>query len=989
MAQPARQRSIPSLVSIAPEAALQALSEGHTVVTANRRLVRMLRGQYDRAQAAGGAEAWAGADILSWEDWSRRCWEDGNDLAALAGDAGEGPREGAGEGAGEKAGDSPGSAGRCLSPGQAELVWEEVIAASPHGRSLPTTSGTTTSGTASEAMAAWDLLQAWRLPIPVVSPRGTLENRAFSQWAMEYQRLCAERGWMDETAIPEQLAGFFASGLVSPPNRLILAGFDDFTPRQQHLLEALSTQGASLEEIVWPERAVHSVRLPFPDQEGEVLGAARWAKTLLEANPERRIGIVVPELPRLRSLIAQVFEDLLAPASVLPGASRHGLPFNISLGLPLSDYPLVATALGLLSLSPGMQGWEKVNLLFHTPFLPGWEAERDARASLESRLRKRGGEGVSLATVQAFSDPPKAAPGQEHPPERANHDKGAPSGHVHAPLLGAALGRWRKRIGAIERRLPPSGWAVAFSSLLEALGWPGDRPLDSAEFQTREKWNRLLEALARLDPAARPMTHGEALSLLARMAASEIFQPESPDAPIQVLGVLEAAGLECDHLWVMGLHDGAWPPNPRPNAFLPAALQRRHDMPHASPEHNLAAARMVMSRLDAASADRVAGYPAMAEERAVAPSPLIAHFPESTLDALGVKEAPLYLEHLAGFGTLESYSDFQAPSLPPGMSVSGGTALFAEQAACPFRAFARFRLHAESPVLPEAGMTPMERGTLAHKALERAWGRIASHAALCALDAGELRQRTEAAAGEALADFLEGRADRMGERETTLELERLSRLLMDWLELEKQRQPFQVEQRETEIAFEIGGISGTGRIDRIDLLEDGKRIILDYKTGALKSNAWMGDRPDEPQLPLYCVSADFELGGVAFAGLKRGSIGFMGLAEDEAQFPKARPFDLAADPGGEPFGSKAALLNRWKQVLESLGRSYRGGDARAMPKNIATTCRHCHLPTLCRIAELSREYGQFATENTENNEHTEHTGNTGAGGRARGGGQDE
>ena len=128
---------------------------------------------------------------------------------------------------------------------------------------------------------------------------------------------------------------------------------------------------------------------------------------------------------------------------------------------------------------------------------------------------------------------------------------------------------------------------------------------------------------------------------------------------------------------------------------------------------------------------------------------------------------------------------------------------------------------------------------------------------------------------------------------------------------------------------------------------------------------------------------------MAFAGLKRGSIGFMGLAEDEAQFPKARPFDLAADPGGEPFGSKAALLNRWKQVLESLGRSYRGGDARAMPKNIATTCRHCHLPTLCRIAELSREYGQFATENTENNEHTEHTGNTGAGGRARGGGQDE
>ena len=949
MAQPGKQRSIQSLVSIPPESALQALSEGHTVVTANRRLVRMLRGQYDRAQAAGGAEAWAGADILSWEDWCRRGWEDGNDEAAL------------GEAAGNDAHGGAGSAGRCLSSGQAALVWEEVIMASPHGRSLPAA-----AEAASEAMSAWELLQAWRLPIPVVSPQGTLENRAFYQWAVEFQRLCAERGWMDETAIPEQLADFFASGLVPPPRRLILAGFDDFTPRQQHLLEALSTQGVSLEEIVWPERPGSRVRLAFSDQEGEVLGAARWARTLLEAGPEQRIGIVVPELPRLRSLIERVFEDLLAPACVLPGSSRGNRPFNISLGLPLSECPLVAAALGLLSLSPGMQDWEKVNLLLHTPFLPGWEGERDARAYLESRLKKRGGEGVSLATLQAFSNPPKAGPGPADPPERATDGRGGASGHVHAPMLGSALARWRRCADAIERRMPPSGWAVAFSSLLEALGWPGERPLDSVEFQTREKWNQLLEALARLDPAAGPMSHGKALSLLARMAAAEIFQPESPDAPIQVMGVLEAAGLECDHLWVMGAHDEAWPPNPRPNAFLPAALQRRHDMPRASPERNLAAAHIVMSRLGAASVDIVAGYPLMAEDRAVAPSPLIAHFPQTTLDALGVKEAALYLEHLSGSGGLEPYGDFQAPPLTPGMSVSGGTALFAEQAACPFRAFARFRLHADSPVLPEAGMTLMERGTLAHKALERAWGRIASHGALCALDDGELRQRAEAAAGEALADFMEGRSDRLGARETALELERLSHLLMDWLEFEKQRQPFQVEKRETEIDFEIGGISVTGRIDRIDLLESGKRIILDYKTGDLKANSWMGDRPDEPQLPLYCVSADFELGGVAFAGLKRGSIGFMGLAEEEAQFPKARPFHLAADPGGEPFGSKAALLNRWKQVLESLGQSYRNGDARVMPKNIAVTCRHCHLPALCRIAELSSEYGQIATEITEN-----------------------
>ena len=59
-----------------------------------------------------------------------------------------------------------------------------------------------------------------------------------------------------------------------------------------------------------------------------------------------------------------------------------------------------------------------------------------------------------------------------------------------------------------------------------------------------------------------------------RLAAQTLFQPEAPDVPIQVLGVLESAGLEFDHLWVMGLTDEAWPIPARPNPFIPVALQR-------------------------------------------------------------------------------------------------------------------------------------------------------------------------------------------------------------------------------------------------------------------------------------------------------------------------------------------------------------------------------------------------------------------------------
>ena len=84
------------------------------------------------------------------------------------------------------------------------------------------------------------------------------------------------------------------------------------------------------------------------------------------------------------------------------------------------------------------------------------------------------------------------------------------------------------------------------------------------------------------------MGYGEALARLRRLAAQTLFQPEAPDAPVQILGVLESAGMSFDHLWVMGLSDEAWPIHPRPNPFLPLEAQRQARVPEASLEATLA-----------------------------------------------------------------------------------------------------------------------------------------------------------------------------------------------------------------------------------------------------------------------------------------------------------------------------------------------------------------------------------------------------------------
>ena len=61
--------------------------------------------------------------------------------------------------------------------------------------------------------------------------------------------------------------------------------------------------------------------------------------------------------------------------------------------------------------------------------------------------------------------------------------------------------------------------------------------------------------------------------------------------PIQVVGVLESAQLEFDHLWVLGLSDDTWPRPARPNPLLPLELQRSRGVPRASAEWELAFAR--------------------------------------------------------------------------------------------------------------------------------------------------------------------------------------------------------------------------------------------------------------------------------------------------------------------------------------------------------------------------------------------------------------
>jgi probable DNA repair protein len=396
------------------------------------------------------------------------------------------------------------------------------------------------------------------------------------------------------------------------------------------------------------------------------------------------------------------------------------------------------------------------------------------------------------------------------------------------------------------------------------------------------------------------------------------------------MDMLEAAGSQFDALWIAGLHGGVWPEAPRPNPFLPLSLQRCAGMPHSSPERELAYAKRITERLLASATEVVCSYPLFSGEEKLRVSPLIEAVPDVAASDV-VFDAPLR-GIFAATAPLEVQPLGQAPELAPGTLQSGGMGVLADQAACPFRAFARHRLGTREYGAPDIGISPSERGNVAHKALEYFWRDVGSRRDLLARPAEEIDAAIESSIHAALDSGLSRRQRNTSlERSRVLEHDRLKLLLAEWLQLEAARPDFEVVEREAPRRIDAGGVRLDLKVDRIDRMPSGKYVVLDYKTSdKLKVQDWDGERPDAPQLPLYAVKSGREVEGVYYAKLVPRDTELMGHA-------------------GEAL---AWRVPEWSRVVEQLGSSFARGDAAVDPKYAGKTCELCDLHSLCRIAEV-------------------------------------
>jgi probable DNA repair protein len=853
-------------------AVAETLARGGLVVTANNRLARNLRSDFDRQQIASGLKAWRTPRVLPWSGWLKTLW-----LRA-------------------RINPTSGNPIRLLSAFQARLAWQTVI--ERHVDEAGSASASSPAAIANLASRSWALACAWRIePARLLEAADSPDSESFARWAMAYSVYCRDKAWIDEPSLPSAIARVANTGIPAQDNSVSLVGFRDPTPAERLLVDSLTGSGWA---IAW----VPLDRVPSPevrqviaaDPRAELEAAARWARQAKSLCQDSRVAVVVPDLSQRREEVRRIFRDVFDPAWATDKASN--VPVNISLGVPLAESGIIHGALLLLRLLSQNVDYREVGQLLRSPYVAGAQTEGPARARFDLRFRDRVGLRVTVDDLLAEL-------------ERAGLGMAA---RLRAAVATAGAGTTRA----------PSAWVPVISSFLDEAGWPGDRVTTSEEHQALRSWHEIFDEFAASDAVSSRIDRSHAMIGVAQLARDKIHQPEAAIDGVQVMGVLEAVGQTFDQLWVCGLTADKWPPPARPDALLPLQLQRDLGVPDSSPERTRQWAEGILDALSHSAPEVFLSSPKADGEEVLDPSPLVEAHPVSPLDALVSYDAPMRGRQLFNERPPMVRRVDVAPAVGPGERISGGTSLIRLQSSCPARAFFQMRLGAEELVIPTPGSDSRIRGLVIHAALGSVFTRIHSNKALASLSIDQRAQLVRAAVESAAAKLFPAKSP-VARIIREIEAEICGKLITALLDTEMARPDFQIASAEIDSDGELGGLPLRIRPDRVDQIDATTRLVIDYKTGSVSRGSWLGERPKEPQLPIYALLLDAQ--AIAFVQLRRSGITWTGVGEEHVRLNGIVVPSALRTPS-DAFRNWAELRAAWQRRMLGMVEEIRAGDAR-------------------------------------------------------------
>lgn len=800
---------------------------------------------------------------------------------------------------------------RLLPPAADRLMWLDVVRSVDASVQHPL-------GLARLAQEAFALEADWQIDERQLGEGGGQEHERYRLLRTRFLERIRDGGFESQGRLLERVVRAFADGhLKEPEDSLTFFGFDELTPLELRLAQTARERGCRClirDEVEGRTPAHYSVQ-SYPNRTDELYAVARAVQATHRENPSCRIGIVLLGGDRFRAQLRAVLDDVLAPPRLASLSDPTHRPYSLSLGDPLSEYPLVETALDVLDGADRNHSGEGLSRFLRSPYWGEIGGDGPKRFAADRAWRNLGrGIGSGWESLTALAECPE-----------------------DFRIRGRALMARLESFGS-HLKHSFSEWVGLWMGLLVDIGWPGTRTLDSTEYQTYAAWLETVQSFSALDMIDCRWSLEEFRNWVRESFRERIFQPESPSVPISVMGPLETAGLTFDRLWVLGAEAEVWPAPPHPHPFLPFVLQRQFGLPHADSLREFRFGERLVERWKRAAPELHVSWTTHEEDTEHDLSPYFSPAADSPPSAF--RERGFRARWRGCAQPLEAVP-FTDPVPWSGSEVRGGTRLLEDQAACPFMAFATHRLKAEVLAPWRMPLDRRERGRLLHAMLEHigSLGLSADRPSGSPEWAELVRQSVD------LVLETEIRGGRLVRALCEALREHFIEELRSWFEnMEESRiTPFHSEP-EREATVVLAGITFRIRADRIDRFPDGAAAIVDYKTGSPpKPGDWLNsERLFKPQLPAYALAWP-EARALLVACLGKFP-GYHGL-EDSAWSSLAE-LNLTGVPDWD------AQRQDWKAGLDALAQEIRTGRNDLDPRGVkASPCRWCEFPALCRLHE--------------------------------------
>jgi len=355
------------------------LLQGAVVIVDIQRLQHLVVDKFNHRKHSDGHQSWPTPQVFTLDVWLRRVWN-------------------------HYAQQTDGAVATLLSANQSQEIWERVIA--QHVRSEYQTGYEYLlwhiTATANSVREAYRLLRRYEMDLTQFPAIVSDDVRHFQVWLKAYQQSLAQQNCIDLECLIDHIGKHSVEIFRASEDCLVFAGFDVWPPQLERLIQSLKQTVRSIDILDPPttDQPKQQPQLEFATLDEELAMCARWARAVMDANPQaHRVGIVAPNLTEIASQLRRKLAAYLNPEELVGDRHTNRFAFYVTMGSDLKDAPIVVDAMNILELIRSEVFIEAMAAVVLSDRIKHWDTETAERSKLSEAIYSVGGDRLSIDNV--------------------------------------------------------------------------------------------------------------------------------------------------------------------------------------------------------------------------------------------------------------------------------------------------------------------------------------------------------------------------------------------------------------------------------------------------------------------------------------------------------------------------------------------------------------------------------------------------------------